>query len=280
MTAGQDFTQGRSTDDGEGDSPRARRRPVWLLVVGVLAVGLLLGGASAAVLSGGGSDGGGRNSAGAGVSSTTATTATPRPRAGAGEPGPHPPGDPGKPGKPAPTIVAFDASVQSIGCIKPGAHLPITLSWSTEDATGVALTMDGVDLGTFDPSSSQPVKVLCDGAPHVYALTAVGDGGESTKQLHVVTSVPKAVITDFIATPGSLICQPGDVLVDVHFQWATKNAKTIELEGTGLLSSIGIAISSVRCDGTDQHVTLTAHGWGPNNTVSKTITVHETLFKT
>ena len=276
--AGSDFTQPLpfGGDEPGGTQPPRRRRPLGLIAIGVLAAGLVIGGAGAAILSGGSANSS-TNDAAAGEGATSTTVLTPTtvaPSDGSGSPPPK------APKSPAPTIVSFTSSTKSIGCLNPGGKLPITLTWSTQDATGVALAADGVDLGSFDPSGSQSVKLLCDGYLHTYALTAVGAGGDTTKHLTVFTTVPKAVITDLHAAPSGLVCQPGDFLVDVHFTWATKNAKTVVFEGGPPLSASGILIHAIPCDGNDQHLTLTATGWGAGNVAVKTVTVTETLFKT
>ena len=274
--SGQDFTQAfplGSNEPGRTQPPR-RRRPLGLIAIGVLAAGLVIGGAGAAVLSGGSAKSS-TNDAAAGDGATSSTVLTQTTAVSGGGSG-SPPPTPKSPKSPAPTIVSFTSSTKSVGCLNPGANFPITLTWSTQDATGVALAADGVDLGSFDPSGSQSVKVLCDGYIHTYVLTAVGAGGDTTKLVSVFTSVPKAVITDLWAKPNALVCKPGDFLVDVHFTWATKNAKTVVFDGGPPLSASGILIQSVQCDGNDQHLTLTATGWGANNVAVKTVTVTET----
>jgi hypothetical protein len=118
------------------------------------------------------------NSGGTGTGSggTTATTA--------------PPTSPSN----APVITSYTSSTTSIACPASDVSttLPpptVTLSWATQNATGVDLSVDGPGVyGSNGPSGSTTLNVACNGATHTYLLTAKGSNGQTaTKTISVAT---------------------------------------------------------------------------------------------
>jgi hypothetical protein len=65
----------------------------------------------------------------------------------------------------------------------------VTLSWATQNATGVDLSVDGPGIyGSYGPSGSTTLNVPCNGATHTYMLTAKGSNGQTaTKTISVAT---------------------------------------------------------------------------------------------
>ena len=65
----------------------------------------------------------------------------------------------------------------------------VTLTWATQNASGVDLSVDGPGLyGSYGPSGSQTLTVTCNGSTHTYQLTAKGAQGQTvTKTVSVAT---------------------------------------------------------------------------------------------
>ncbi len=94
----------------------------------------------------------------------------------------------------APVINSYTSSTTSIAC--PVANVSttvppatVTLSWTTQNATGVDLSVDGPGVyGSYGPSGSTTLDVPCNGATHTYLLTANGSNGQTaTKTISVAT---------------------------------------------------------------------------------------------
>ena len=65
----------------------------------------------------------------------------------------------------------------------------VTLSWTTQNATGVDLAVDGPGVyNSYGPNGQTQVNVPCDGNTHTYTLTAKSDTGTSApKTISVAT---------------------------------------------------------------------------------------------
>jgi hypothetical protein len=89
---------------------------------------------------------------------------------------------------PGPAITSFTSSSTTIACPSPDVSTTlgppsITLSWTTERATGVDLSVDGGGVyASYGPSGSTTITVPCDGGTHTYTLTAKAAGGQSGSQ--------------------------------------------------------------------------------------------------
>jgi hypothetical protein len=87
-----------------------------------------------------------------------------------------------------PVINSFTASATTIACPAPSVSTSIgpatiTLSWTTGNATGVDLGVDGPGVyASYGPNASTSITVPCDGNTHTYQLTAKGSSGASTSQ--------------------------------------------------------------------------------------------------
>jgi hypothetical protein len=94
----------------------------------------------------------------------------------------------------APVITSYTSSTTSIACPASGVSTTVppptvTLSWTTQNATGVDLSVDGPGIyGSYGPSGSTTLNVGCTGATHTYQLTAKGSNGQTaTKTISVAT---------------------------------------------------------------------------------------------
>lgn len=94
----------------------------------------------------------------------------------------------------APVITSYTSSTTSIACpasdVSTTVPTPtVTLTWATQNATGVDLSVDGPGVyGSYGPSGSTTLNVPCNGAPHTYLLTAKGSNGQTvTKTISVAT---------------------------------------------------------------------------------------------
>jgi len=87
-----------------------------------------------------------------------------------------------------PSISSFTSSATTIACPSPDVSTTlgppsITLSWTTERATGVDLSVDGGGVyASYGPSANTTLAVPCDGGTHTYTLTAKATGAQSASQ--------------------------------------------------------------------------------------------------
>jgi len=87
-----------------------------------------------------------------------------------------------------PVITSFTASATTIACPSPTVSTSIgpptiTLSWTTTNATGVDLSVDGPGVyASYGPNASTSIIVPCDGNTHTYQLTAKGSSGATASQ--------------------------------------------------------------------------------------------------
>ncbi len=93
-----------------------------------------------------------------------------------------------------PIITSYTSSTTSIACpasdVSTTVPTPtVTLSWATQNATGVDLSVDGPGVySSYGPSGSTTLNVPCDGNTHTYKLTAKGSNGQTaTKTISVAT---------------------------------------------------------------------------------------------
>jgi hypothetical protein len=64
-----------------------------------------------------------------------------------------------------------------------GGPPTITLTWTTMNATGVDLSVDGGGVyGSYPANGNTQIIVPCDGNTHTYELTAKGSGGQTASQ--------------------------------------------------------------------------------------------------
>ena len=142
---------------------------------GALALGLSLGGIVmlAAVMVACGGDSGDKKAATT-RSTTTTTTAVAGGAGGSGG---------GGGGSSKPTIASFNVPT-TVNCASPTT---INISWSTSNATQVAISIDGPGPYKYysGPSGSDSVPFACDGNPHTYMITAKNSSGQTTRTVTV-----------------------------------------------------------------------------------------------
>ena len=181
---------GRTADLERGDGTvEADRDRVGALLVVVLAIVVVV------LLVSGGGDDNNSNAAATTTSKSTSTTVTSTPTTTLpATTTPTTPSTPPPTTSGAPVITSYTASTLSIVC--PAADvsttLPpatVTLTWTTQNASGVDLSVDGPGLyGSYGPAGSQTLNVTCNGNTHTYKLTAKGTQGQNaTKTLSVAT---------------------------------------------------------------------------------------------
>jgi hypothetical protein len=91
-------------------------------------------------------------------------------------------------------ITSYIASTTSITC--PASDLSttlpapsVTLTWATQNASGVDLSVDGPGLyGSYGPSGIQTLAVACNGNTHTYRITAKGTQGQTVNKTVSVTT--------------------------------------------------------------------------------------------
>ena len=155
-----------STDDGGG----FERRPGPLLA-GATAAGLLVGAFFGLVLPGSGGGSNATASTSTSSSSTTSSSTTSTSTTSTTLPA-------------APQILAFTGSPTNPVCSEASR---VQLTWSSQNAQSVQITVDGSLLGTFQPTGSASAPFRCPPTSHVYGLTAVGSSGQQTSHSITVT---------------------------------------------------------------------------------------------
>ena len=81
-----------------------------------------------------------------------------------------------------PVIVSFTASPSPADCKGPF----IQLSWTTQNATGVSVSIDGPGVyDSYGPDGSAQVPFACSEASHTYTLTATGPDGSTQQTITV-----------------------------------------------------------------------------------------------
>jgi hypothetical protein len=103
----------------------------------------------------------------------TAATATPGPTA---TPAPAPTGQ---------AILSFGVP-QTVRCDASGQPATVHLTWTTADATGVSISIDGPGkFADYPPSGSADLPFACSEAQHTYLLTTHGSGTAATRTVVV-----------------------------------------------------------------------------------------------
>jgi cytoskeletal protein RodZ len=178
--------------DGEGGEDEEKRRMLWLIVGGVLVIGLLIG-ALVAVLASGGDDSASNSTTSSSTTTPTTTPATlpPAPTTVATNPPTSPPTNPSSP---TPTVNQITINPNFIACYQ-GTSKDVTISWTTTNANQSTLSVDGPGIyGTYGPSASVQLSIGCEDTTHHYIVTAKGPGGQSSKNsslnVHVIPGPP------------------------------------------------------------------------------------------
>jgi hypothetical protein len=171
---------GGADDFDDGD-----RRKVWMIVAGVLVLGLLVG-VLIAVLAGGGDD---SNDVADGSSTSSSSTTTSAPAASTTQATNAPTTAPTQAPATGPQITSLNASPGSVACTGTGGE-STTVSWSTSNASQTTLSIDGPGIyGTYGPSGSVNSGPGCppegDPVSHSYTVTAKGPGGQTQKTINV-----------------------------------------------------------------------------------------------
>jgi hypothetical protein len=118
-----------------------------------------------------------------GAPTTTGGSAT---TGGAATTAPPPPPTTAAPA--GPVITSFAASASVVACPATDVSTTVgpptvTLSWTTQNATGVDLAVDGPGLyASYGPNGNTLITVPCDGGTHTYMLTAKGAGGATAQR--------------------------------------------------------------------------------------------------
>lgn len=169
--------------EGEGSDPR---KWLWgaLAAAGVIVLGVVV----ALLLSGGNdSDDKAASSTSSSAVSTSTSTSTSAPSTTSTTPGTTAPG--------APVIGAFTASPSPFPCTPPTGG-QITLTWSTSNATGVNVSIDGPGVfASYGPQGQQAVPFAGCSSAHTYTLTAKGSGGQQVQQTITVQPQPSPTTT-------------------------------------------------------------------------------------
>ena len=89
---------------------------------------------------------------------------------------------------PAPLVTGFGVSPSSPTCLPNGAVL---VTWSTQRAQSVTLTVDGASLGTFSPNGSRSAPFACPPHAHTFGIVATGaNGQQATRSVQVNAGAP------------------------------------------------------------------------------------------
>lgn len=83
-----------------------------------------------------------------------------------------------------PAITSFEVGDLSCG---HGVAAPVTVSWKTEAATAVEITVDGSSPTDYGPDGSSEFYVACDGAAHTISITPLSDTGRGAPQSEEVS---------------------------------------------------------------------------------------------
>jgi hypothetical protein len=174
MSTGGDATQSTGTGD---DDDRHRR---WMIALGILVGGAIVGAGIALALSGGG---GGNETA---ATTSTSTPTTTQARGGGSNPGGGSNLGGGGPTGPTPTIVSFTGTGDGTVDCHNGNQQTFSDHWQTTNAVRVAITEGGSNL---PPSGDGSLPFNCLTAPHTYTLTAFGSGGKTASKSITLTAV-------------------------------------------------------------------------------------------
>ncbi len=171
--------------DGDDEWEERDRRKLWMIVGGVLVLGLLIG-ALIAILASGGDDGKKHSTTTTTATTSTTTTSTTSTTA------PTTTTAPPTTAAPGPQITQFVNQSSTPTC--PGTT-QITLKWATQNTTDVTISIDNPNgpYGNYPSSGQADVPFACGADPttsHTYFLTANGTNGQKPQQQITVTSSP------------------------------------------------------------------------------------------
>jgi hypothetical protein len=178
-------TEPPASGGGADDFDEGDRRKIWMIVAGVLVLGLLVG-VLIAVLAGGGDDSNdvADGSSTSSSSSTTTTTAVSTTQASTAATT-----APTQPPATGPQITSLTASPNFVVCTS-STPASTTIAWSTSNANQTTLSIDGPGIyGTYGPSGSVNSSPGCppddQSVTHSYTVTAKGPGGQTQKTISV-----------------------------------------------------------------------------------------------
>ncbi|MDP3069636.1 MAG: hypothetical protein Q8N18_05075 [Opitutaceae bacterium] len=142
-----------------------------------------------------------------------------------------------------------------------------TISWSTANASSVAVTGPGISSSLA--SGSQNVAGLPAGT-HTFTLTAQGNGGPITHTAIVTVGAAAANVTGSVAASPTSATAPGATTIS----WSTANATSVSVTGPSVSSTVANGSQTVSglAAGTYTY-TLTAQGTGGPLTRTTTFTV-------
>jgi hypothetical protein len=165
---------------GEDEYEEGDNRRLWLIAGGILVLGLIIG-AIIAVAASGDDDTTTTTTTSSSSTSTSTSTSTTLPITTTAPP---------STAAPAPSITQFTVSQNPVSC--PGTT-QVTLSWVTQNTTGVTLSIDNPNgaFGNYGPTATEQFPFACGGGPgqvqHTYYLRANGVGGQTTQRQVTVT---------------------------------------------------------------------------------------------
>lgn len=157
---------GHPNGDGEGDG----RKWLWgiLAALGVIVLGVAI----ALLLSGGDGDDKPATTTSSSSTSSSSTTTTSKPT----------PSTTVTTTASSPQITAFNAAPNPATCPNASATVQITLTWTTTNALGVTVSIDGPGkYADYGANGSAQVPFVCSGS-HSYTLTANGSGGHTAQR--------------------------------------------------------------------------------------------------
>jgi hypothetical protein len=178
------------SDGTAGDEDDDRRKWLWgaLAALGVIILGVII----ALLVSGGGDDNNKTASSTSTSSSTTSSTTTTSTTTTTTTPPTTQPG--------APVITAFSSNPAStVSCPNTSDTVQVTFTWTTANASGVSITIDGGATQSFGANGSAALPFSCSGANHSYALTAHGANNQNTSR--TITLARQTPTTTTAAAP-------------------------------------------------------------------------------
>ena len=157
---------------GSGTDTRKR----WWIIGGVFVGALVIGGLTVGLTSCGNGDDSVSVPTNPPPSSTTSSTSPTTTTTAPVAPG-------------QPTIGKFTASPSPVTC--SGGSAALSLQWSTQDATGVTIEIDGVPRNTppYPPTGSTNLPFSCAASQHNYQLVATGADNQQARQTLTVQAV-------------------------------------------------------------------------------------------
>ena len=155
-----------------------------------------------------------------------------------------------------------------------GDTTDVELTWTTENARAVEITVDGQPLPA---DAGQPVNgggevpVPCDGKVHDIGLIAYGAGSSAASYVVKVktdTAEPATPSITSFTVPAEVSCTAGQT-TEVAAEWTTTNAEGVSfaVDGQPLSAAAGFPASGsgnvpVACDNQEHTITLSTSGGG------------------